>query len=438
MRQAWLYTTLGTLICGLSLNGCGDDEKKSKGGPEGDAGTGGSVSTGGKSSTGGSPSTGGSGTGGAGTGGAGTGGAGTGGAGTGGSPEGGTMEGGTDGGTDGGYTPPTPTLPTPVGYVAGGQISGLGSVTGISGHGQIIRRADGTTTVQLHVEGLSPDTSYPAHVHAYPCAVESAGGHYKIDPSITTTDQANELWVPFTTDSSGVGRSNVDFTHAARPDAQSIVIHEHPTDAGPPAKMACVDLVPEPTGTTTSSGTFAPFAGATADEKDVAGTATLVRTASGTDVTLAPTGLDPSGTYVAHVHVLPCALTAAGGHYKNDTTVATADEANEIWPIFGDSGTASVSKSFVARPDAQSVVIHRTDLGITPAPKVACADLVREEAYANYKTEGTVTALPDATTYNVAGVAGSGSLTRSLTTTDATVSLTGLLASTAYAVHVHD
>jgi hypothetical protein len=35
---------------------------------------------------------------------------------------------------------------------------------------------------------------YMAHVHASPCALNTADGHYKIDPTNTATVEANELW----------------------------------------------------------------------------------------------------------------------------------------------------------------------------------------------------------------------------------------------------
>jgi Cu-Zn family superoxide dismutase len=227
----------------------------------------------------------------------------------------------------------------------------------------------------------------------------------------------------------------VTVNHAARPDALSVVVHD---PAAGNAKMACADLLPEPLATTTSTGTFAPFAGATAADKNIAGTATLVRSASGTVVTLAATGLDPAGTYVAHVHALPCAVTAGGGHYKIDPTNAATVEANELWPTFGDGGSATLSVTHVARLDAQSVVLHRSDLG-TPAPRVACADLVRVEAYDPYKTEGTATLFAAAGTHGVGSMTAAGTMSREVTPkTTATVSVTGLTASTAYGIHVHD
>jgi superoxide dismutase, Cu-Zn family len=442
IRSAVFCGGLGAMFLGLGMLGCSDDETApADGTPE--AGGGGSTGTGG-AKTGGASNTGGAKTGGApSTGGANTGGAG--GANTGGANTGGT-DGGTDGGpdgSDGGYKAPTPPLPTPVGYVAGGNFAPLGAYAGdagsgkgITGHAQIIRTADGKTTVQLHVEGLTAATAYGAHVHSLPCNVDNAGGHYKIDPSIATADQANEIWPgPFTTDADGVGRASVQVDHAARPDAQSVVIHD---TANGNAKMACADLLPEPVATTTSRGTFAPFAAATAADKNIGGTATLVRSSTGTEVTLAATGLAAAGMYMAHVHAFPCAVTSAGGHYKIDPTNTATVESNEIWPVFGDGGSATVSVSHIARPDAQSVVLHRSDLG-TPAPKVACADLVRVEAYDPYKTEGTATLFAAAGTHGVGSMTASGTMSRTVAPqTTATVSVTGLLASTAYGIHVHD
>ena len=395
------------LILGAYAIGCSTDEIVTPKNPQtggdavtgGDSTTGGSVATGGQTNTGGALSTGGD----------------------------------EDAGD---YMAPVPSLPTPVAYIAGGNFAALGTYTGISGHAQIIRAADGTTTVQLHVEGLTASTEYPAHVHALPCEVDSGGGHYMIDPSVDMSDESNEIWPGFTTDADGVGRANINVAHAARPDAQAIVIHD---PAASNAKMACANLEPEPLATTTASGTFAPFAGATADEMGIGGTATLVRSASGTEVSLAITGLSAGGTYVAHVHAMPCAIMDGGGHYKIDPTIMDTDETNELWPSFGsDAGAAGISSTHIARLDAQSVVVHRSDLA-TPAPKVACADLVREEAYGDYMTEGTAIELADAASKGVSGLSATGKMTRSVApSTKADIEVSGLLASTDYGIHVHD
>jgi hypothetical protein len=323
------------------------------------------------------------------------------------------------------YVPPTPLLPAAVDYITGGQIAPLGTYTGTHGTALMVRTAAGKTTVQLNVEGLTANTAYQAHVHALPCEVNTADGHYMIDPT-AAAGQANEIWTPFTTDADGVGRTSTTVNHAARPDAMSLVIHD---PAANNAKMACVNLVPAPLATTTARGTFAPFASATINERNVAGTATLVRAASGTTVTLAVTGLDPAGMYMAHVHALPCAITAAGGHYKIDPTNTATVEANELWPAL--AGTP-LTTTHVARLDAQSVVIHRTDLGVTPAPKVACADLVRVEPYGPFKTTGTV--IP-----TFRNITGTGGVTRTLpTTTEATITLAGLNQNSNYRIQVHE
>jgi hypothetical protein len=316
-------------------------------------------------------------------------------------------------------------LPAAVDYITGGQIAPLGTYTGIHGTALMVRTAAGKTTIQLNVEGLTANTAYPAHVHTLPCDVNTADGHYMRDPA-AAAGQANEIWTPFTTDADGVGRTSSTVDHAARPDAMSLVIHDPASNS---AKMACVNLAPAPLATTTARGTFAPFAAATIHERNVAGSATLVRAASGTTVTLAVTGLDPAGMYMAHVHALPCAITAAGGHYKIDPTNTATVEANELWPAI--AGTA-LTTTHVARMDAQSVVIHRTDLGMTPAPKVACADLVRVEPYGPYVTAGTV----NTNTRNITGTAG---IKRTLpTTTEATITLAGLFANANYLIQVRE
>src|SRR5262249_4299020 len=143
------------------------------------------------------------------------------------------------------YTPPAPKLPTPVSYVAGGNFAPLpaySTKTGVSGHAQILRDAAGKTTVQLTVDGLDPTVMYAAHVHNLPCSVDTGGSHYKIDPSVMMTDPMNELHVPFTTDSTGLGRTSMTAMHFARPDAQSVVIHD-PASMPANAKMFCADLL---------------------------------------------------------------------------------------------------------------------------------------------------------------------------------------------------
>ena len=107
----------------------------------------------------------------------------------------------------------------------------------ISGRAQMIRTADGTTIVTIHVEGLLANTTYASHVHAAACAVGDADGHYKFDPAGAATPP-NEIWPgPFTTNDAGIGNANTIALGTAGPTAVSVVVH-----APGGAKVACADL----------------------------------------------------------------------------------------------------------------------------------------------------------------------------------------------------
>jgi hypothetical protein len=108
----------------------------------------------------------------------------------------------------------------------------------ISGHAQMERTAAGTTLVQVHAAGLRPGISYGVHVHNLPCGTSNGGGHYQ---NIVggAVDNANEIWPAFTTNRAGIGNGNATHAFTARPEAQSIVIHD-PLAAN--ARIACADM----------------------------------------------------------------------------------------------------------------------------------------------------------------------------------------------------
>lgn len=110
----------------------------------------------------------------------------------------------------------------------------------IAGQATMVRAPGGATNVSLHVTGLEPNQSYPAHVHNAPCAA-GGGVHYKHDPNGSSAPP-NEIWLAFTTSAAGVGNSQAQAAFWARDDAQAIVIH----DTGDAAKVACADLTPLP------------------------------------------------------------------------------------------------------------------------------------------------------------------------------------------------
>ena len=113
----------------------------------------------------------------------------------------------------------------------------------VSGHAQMVRTASGATTVSLHVAGLAPGGQYASHVHAAPCGVGAADGHYKHDPAGPAVPP-NEIWLgggPFIANAAGIAneRAVADFTAGAN--AVSVVVHD--LSLPPTAnKIACVDL----------------------------------------------------------------------------------------------------------------------------------------------------------------------------------------------------
>lgn len=122
--------------------------------------------------------------------------------------------------------------------VTRGDIQAFATGTGqpIAGRAQMVRTPDGKTIVSVHVEGLSPNTTYGSHVHQLPCGTSEADGHYKNDPSGPAAPP-NEIWPGFTTNAAGVGNGNATVGWTAGATAVSVVVH-----APGGAKIACADL----------------------------------------------------------------------------------------------------------------------------------------------------------------------------------------------------
>jgi hypothetical protein len=131
-----------------------------------------------------------------------------------------------------------PTVLADGAKVTRGDFAAFAGGTGLSiaGRAQMVRTADGRTTVSVHVEGLAADTTYGSHVHAAACAVGDADGHYKFDPAGAATPP-NEIWPGFTTNGAGVGNGNATVDGTAGVTAVSVVVH-----APGGAKIACADL----------------------------------------------------------------------------------------------------------------------------------------------------------------------------------------------------
>lgn len=242
----------------------------------------------------------------------------------------------------------------------------------ISGSATLTRTSNGTAAT-LSISGLSSQEAYIAHVHALPCAVNDAGGHYKLDPAVADTVEANELWLSLAPDGMGMAQGEVTSDHVARPDAQSIVVHRM---AEASLKVACVDLPPARGADLRVSGVGVLLpAGIAAGLTQLMGAGYLTRLTSGeTRAQLAISGAAPSVAYPVHVHDRPCAVEAAGGHYKYDPGVMETVEANEVWlPLTTDAQGAGTSEALapsVLRADAQALVMHSAE-----GERLACFDL---------------------------------------------------------------
>lgn len=134
----------------------------------------------------------------------------------------------------------------------------------------------------------------------------------------------------------------------------------------------------------TFTGEFAKVSTAPKGTKKITGTAEMVLSASGTQVSLTAAGLDPKAVYVAHVHAEPCSAADPGGpHFKYTPTGGDLPPNELHLPVSVNKkgkGTGQATNAVKAGPEAKSVVIHlkcgpgaKKDEA-TP-PKLACADL---------------------------------------------------------------
>lgn len=148
-------------------------------------------------------------------------------------------------------------------------------------------------------------------------------------------------------------------------------------------------LVPgSPAEAAASVGRFTTLPAGAGLGLDVDGVATLRRTSDSTSGRVVVRGLDPGQVYAAHLHNQPCWMSMGGTHYKNVTT-SVASPPNELWFSSSDDAFAGIvanrggvargfgAADWVARPEAQSVVIHQvvSPTGTSGGPKIACADL---------------------------------------------------------------
>ncbi len=246
--------------------------------------------------------------------------------------------------------------------------TGIDRAYRIEGRANIVRLPSGFTVADLAVKGLAPNTSYGSHVHNKPCSVDNGGGHYQHEIGPDFVNDTNEIWLSFTSDDGGMGRSLATHDHFARRDAQSVVIHD--TDG---ARIACADLPTEPEVT---KGRVKTFAIGLEQGYDIRGKAIMVRNNGKTVARLFVKGLTPNTAYGSHVHNKACNVDNGGGHYQHEigTGPDFVNDTNETWLSFTSNsrgmGRSAATHDHIARDDAQSVVIHDT-----VGARIACADL---------------------------------------------------------------
>lgn len=148
-------------------------------------------------------------------------------------------------------TPPATDAGTPdggttdAGTVANAAMNVAGTITAFA-------EAGGKTRFVLSVTGLPANTTFGSHLHKLACNDTQAGGHYQnlLPPDggvpADVANNTNEVWLDFTTDATGAGKSETTVAWVPRAGgAKAIVIHAMKTADGGAAgaKLACTSMV---------------------------------------------------------------------------------------------------------------------------------------------------------------------------------------------------
>jgi PKD repeat protein len=110
----------------------------------------------------------------------------------------------------------------------------------LTGEATMVRRR-GETFTTIDVRGLKPGAMHMVHVHEQSCATNNGGPHFRFDDT-EAFGEANEIWLPFTSDTQGAS-GLVEDTMPLRAGAKAVAIVIHDPD-NPAKRIGCVDLAP--------------------------------------------------------------------------------------------------------------------------------------------------------------------------------------------------
>lgn len=118
---------------------------------------------------------------------------------------------------------------------------GLASHPDLAGTARLVR-SRGQTLATLDVTGLTANASHLVHVHEQACDSSHGGAHFRFDEGQPFAE-ANEIWLPFTSDATGAsGPVTVTQPIRAGAKAVSIVIHD---PVNPAQRIGCANLSPD-------------------------------------------------------------------------------------------------------------------------------------------------------------------------------------------------
>ncbi len=117
---------------------------------------------------------------------------------------------------------------------------GTATYPGLTGEARMVRRR-GETFTTVNITGLKPDAAHMVHVHEESCASHNGGPHFRFDETLPFSE-ANEIWLPFTSDALGAS-GPVEDSMPIRAGVKAVAIVIHDPD-NPARRIGCVDLEP--------------------------------------------------------------------------------------------------------------------------------------------------------------------------------------------------